>query len=948
MVRIVLEGQTPMKKIAIATIVVALAGALVYWFGFRDRGGSERRPTVAAGTADPWDAPRKKQDDGPKMPGGGGDRGGAMPKLSFEVDPDGRLLLEGQVLDEQDRPVAGAEVRISSSPARTTKTDSDGSFSFDKLLGRTYGLTARAGDKIGRTTTKVTATPEPAIIRLKQGVTVTVHVTDAADHKPIAGARVMRSDVEDDEVKTGADGKAVLRGFDEGWMGVTAVADGYGPSTSNRRLGGDKQTTIDLALSRGAAVSGRVVDEKGAAVAGVRVWAMEAANAWEGGAGERLAVTTDKEGAFRIPALAAGSYLLFAKDEVHAPAVTAPLQVSGDSPTTGVTIVMKDAAVLAGVVVAGGDGGAAEGKPVPYATVKIASKRWSADMTYRQAAADDQGRFEIKGLPRQALRLRAEGEEASSAAVDVDLEATPVRRDLRLVLDVTGSIAGIVVDDNGEPIAEATVHGFPDFLAGEIADGDFVMASNGTATTDGGGRFVLRGLEKGKYRVWGSRDGGGRRRRGGRDGVKAQTGDQDVRVVLPTPGGIKGKVELEDGEPPELAIVSSDWEHRVTTRDGNFELDDLLPGKYDVRVSGQDFAEKIKGDVEVTAGKVTDTGTLTLRRGRTFSGKVVDPNGAPVQNARVVFGKMLFGDGKQTGADDTEGASAMGMKMGFTNAAGEFTLKGAPRTSGSLLAEHATIGRSVAIKIPAGREDYEGVAITLRGYGSITGRITRKGEPVAGATINAAPMGSSGQAIFVQSGQDGSFAVDKVPEGPTALTAMINKGMGASGGSKTITVVAGKPVDGSIDLPAGDLALQVKIEPKTGEKVDAAQVFLFRGNIAAQNGEEIMDAFLASGGERGADGQVTLALGGAAGMLIWLGPAMPFPTFKELLAGSYSACAIPITGTITDPQLMGRIFRHLDKLEVFCKPVTVKPSPASQEMTMILPAMKPLPAEDEE
>lgn len=930
------------RKLAIVGVVLALAGALVYWFGFRDPGGGgAKQPAAAPSGDDPWDkaAPAKKAGGGA---GDGEQAQGPKPRLSFEIDPDGNLLLEGSVLDEHDEPVAGAEVRISTSPPRTTRTETDGSFSFDKLLGRTYYVRARSGDKIGGSAAKVVAKGDPVVIRLREGNRLTVLVTDALTKKPIAGATVLRPDEEESDpgTKTGPDGKAVLRGLANDWVRITASAPGYGPKTESKGIGGsDKATSLEIALSKGAAVSGRVIDEAGQPIAGARVWAMDAANAWEGGAGERTAETTAKDGTFTIAALAQGSYLFFAKDEAHAPAATTPVAVAGESPTTGVEIVMKAAASLAGVVVD------QEGEPVAYATVRLSSKTYSADMVYRQAAADDKGTFLIKGLPRTALRVRAEGEEASSAAVDIDLATTPNKTDLRLVLDRTATIAGVVVDDVDEPVPEATVTAYPDFMAGEV---DWVMASNATATTDGDGRFVLKGLDEGKFRVWASRDSGGSKRSSGREGVAAHTGDTSVRLVLPAPGGIEGTIVMENGTKPELAIISAGWEDRVTAKGGAFTMRELQPGKYDLRIVGPEFAQKTVGDVEVKAGKTTDVGEVVVRRGRKLSGKVVDAKGAPVPGARVLFGKMLFGDGKQTGSEDEETSAQMGMRTTTTDADGAFAVSGVPRTSGSIVAEHATLGRSLSMKIPAGSEDIAGLKVALKGYGSVAGKVMSKGEPVAGAQVNAAPVGSSGQAVFVQSAQDGSFVMDKLPEGPTAITAMRTKGLGSLGGSRLVTVVAGKQVDGTIVLPAGDVALTVKVVPKPGETVNAGVVFLFRGGASATNGEEIMNLFLANNGVQGEKGDTTLAVGGAAGMLFWLGPVAGYPTFEELVPRDYTACVIPITGSIMDQQLMGRLFAHMDKLEVVCKPVQLTPAPAQQETSVTVPAMRPLPAEEDE
>lgn len=924
------------KKIAIVGLVLALAAGLVYWFGVRTGGGGgQKKAPIAATGDDPWD----KAGSGAKNAGGDGDRPqGPAPRLSFEIDPDGQLLLEGSVLDENDQPVAGAEVRISSSPGRTTKSDSDGSFSFDKLLGRTYYVRARAGDKIGGSVAKVVAKGDPVVIRLREGNKLTVLVTDAISKKPIAGATVMRPDEDEDAapIKTGPDGKVVLRGLANDWVRVTASATGYGPKTETKGIGGsDKDASLEISLSKGSPVSGRVLDEAGQPVVGARVWAMDAANAWEGGAGERTAETTAKDGTFTIAALSQGSYLLFAKDEAHAPAVTPPVSVSGDSPTSGVEIVMKAAASIAGVVVD------QQGAPVAYATVRLSSKTYSADMVHRQAAADDKGTFEIKGLPRTALRVRAEGEEASSAAVDLDLAATPQKKDVKLVLDRTATIAGVVVDDQNEAVPEATVSAYPDFLAGEV---DWVMASNATATTDGDGRFVLKGLEQGKFRVWASRESGGSKRSSGREGVATHTGATDVRLVLPAPGGIEGTIVMENGEKPTLAIISAGWEDRVTSRNGTFAMRELEPGKYDLRITGPEFAQRTKGDIEVKAGKVTDIGEIIVHRGRKLSGKVVDGKGAPVTGARVIFGKMLFGDGRQTGSEDEETSAQMGMRSTTTGADGTFSMSGVPKTSGAILAEHATLGRSVSTKIPPGIEDVTGITVSLKGYGAIVGKVTFKGEPVAGAQINCSPIGSTGQAVFVQSGQDGSFVIDKIPEGPTSLTAMKNKGLGGVGASRTVTVVAGKQVDGSIAVPAGDVSLTVTIVPKPGETVNAGVAFLFHGNVNAQNGDQIMAAYLGSDHVQGETGDTTLAVGGAAGMLMWLGPLSGYPTFEELVPGGYSTCVIPITGSFMDQQLMNRIFANLDKLEVFCKQVKVNAAPAKQETSVTVPAMKPLPA----
>lgn len=929
------------RKLAVGlALVVVVVGFLGYWFGLRDRGGGKKPATTVATDSDPWAKPRAEQPRPDAAAGNQGGPKGGMPRLSYEVDPAGTFALEGQVLDEEDHAVAGAVVRISSSPPRTATTNATGEFRFDKLLGRTYSLTARAGDKLGGPVSAKGSSPDPVVIRLRQATTLEVTVSDARSKKPIAGARVMLLDEEEAEETTGADGVARFP-VAGGWTRVAATAKGYAPNQGTTRVGrGERSARLTLTLQGGAALSGRVLDEQGQPVAGARVWPVDAANAWQQGAGDRLAVTSGTDGAFSIPVVAAGSWILFAKDDTHAQASTRPITVSGEEPTTGVEIVMPTAAALAGVVVDD------KHAPVPYATVQLSSDKWSADMVYRQAAAGADGRFELKALPRRSFKVRARSDDATSDAVAVDLTGVAERKDLELVLSHGGTIAGVVVDSAGEAVAEAEVSAMPDFMTAKAGATSWILAAGDTATTDGDGHFVLHGLEDGQYRLFAVRDAGGQRQAGERAGTVAKVGDQNVRLVVPSPGAVVGKIVMESGGPPPSATITAGWEDRTTTTDGSFRLGELLPGTYDIRVSGSEFAQVTRRDVVVAAGKEVDLGTITVRPGRKVAGKVVDGKGAPVAGARVLMGHLLFGDGKRVGPDD-ETLDQPGIRQAVTGADGAFLILGASRTGGSLLADHGERGRSVAIVVPAGKDDVAGLTLTLVGYGSVAGKVTRKGQPVTGVTVSAAPTGSSGQAVFVPAGADGSFVFDKVPAGPTSLLAMNMQMMKSTSGGRQVVVVEGTQIDGSIELPVGDITLTLHVKALAGQRVDAAQVFLFPGVVNARNALDVTNAYFARTNVSVdlSEGRQDLDVGMAAGMSFWLGNGDP--TFEDILPGRYTVCGIPITGNITDTQLTQRLMANLDKVLVVCAPITVAATPEQAEATLELPAMPPLPAEEE-
>jgi hypothetical protein len=216
-----------------------------------------------------------------------------------------------------------------------------------------------------------------------------------------------------------------------------------------------------VALRRGAAVAGRVVDAGGAPVEGARVVAIDVGQPWLEPDAEREGVRTGADGRFELPAVAAGTYRFSAVHREHAPGATAPTTLDGATAKRDVEIRLAAGAVLAGTVV---DRAKA---PVPYATVRVAPKEAGMGIRgdARQVTADAAGAFEIRGLTRAALRVRAESEQAASAIVDVDLGAAAEKKDLVLVLDVTGAIAGVVVDSAGAPLGDVQVTAMTDVAA---------------------------------------------------------------------------------------------------------------------------------------------------------------------------------------------------------------------------------------------------------------------------------------------------------------------------------------------------------------------------------------------------------------------------------------------------------------------------------------------------
>src|SRR6185436_8548365 len=101
------------------------------------------------------------------------------------------------------------------------------------------------------------------------------------------------------------------------------------------------------------AVSGVVVDEAGAPIAGAQVAARDTSLPWDL-ADERDQATSDAKGHFTLPAVAAGTYRLLATHSDHAPGSSDPVTVDGSASRDDVRITMRAGGVAAGRVVDAG------------------------------------------------------------------------------------------------------------------------------------------------------------------------------------------------------------------------------------------------------------------------------------------------------------------------------------------------------------------------------------------------------------------------------------------------------------------------------------------------------------------------------------------------------------------------------------------------------------------
>jgi uncharacterized GH25 family protein len=849
-------------------------------------------------------------------------------QVSMDDDPIGPLRLEGIVLGQDDHPVGDATVFLDSNPPRTTTSNRDGSFYFDELVGRMYTLSARAdGAAGGPVILRLSDHSDPVAIRVHEGARIEVAVIAKADGKPIEGATVGFGGSSGSSAITNAKGTTELRGVLAGGKILYATAPGY---ARHKRIitvpdspGIALQQRIEL--TRGVEISGRVLDPNGKPVANAEVVARDTSATFMPANRKTDGVRTDKDGRFSIPALAGGAYRFVAHHAEHPPASTEPIELDGQSGRSDIVIVMEMGGLLAGTAVT------PRGDPVAWANIHVGPDQQEGGLRgssarARTAYADEDGRFRIKGVSRTQLVAMASSEAAASELVAVDLRENPERTDVVLTLSVDGVIAGAVVDDAGEPVAEAQVVATPDFWAGESLDR---MQLRGPAfhTTDGGGAFRITGLPNGKYRLRAARAAVGQNAFLEK-GVAATVGDIDVRLVLPAEGGIEGELALTNGKRPELASVSVGAKTGVPVSDGEFRIEGLPPGTYDVTVRGSQFSDHLEKDVEIGPGKVTDLGTLHLQSGRAVYGRVVDQNGAPVDGAQVVAARQLVSDGSSlTPALGGLFEERLGLRRGTSESDGGYRIGGIGEDELVIAAEHPERGRSHGAAIPPGSEDAR-IELRLAPFGSLEGVVTQNGKPASGAGLYIASAASEKQSISANTGLDGAFAIKRLPAATYKVTAVVGAAGSATMASRHVEVEGGKTTAVELDIVTGAVTLLVEVKGEKDAPIDAAQVFLFEGEVRASNAKELLQIFSRA------------ATAGAK-----MGFVFPPKTaeFAKMTAGSYSACVIPINGDMSDPQFAQRLQRNTNTLAVHCKGLVVRGSPKQQRYVAVTPPMNPLP-----
>ena len=547
-------------------------------------------------------------------------------------------IVQGVVLDEAARPVAGAFVAVNPTewgperPAtRNALADADGRFRIARLVpgrarlwGYPAGLVTEPG---GQEVLADVGTSIDVVLRLVARPTVRGRVLRAG--VPVEGAEVVAirksPPARSWSAYSQADGTFVLTHVPPGDLAI-AAAPYRVTAPQEIRVARAPVTGVVVEVEAMAAIRGRVT-HRGVPVEGAQVCCVARPN------GDR--VTSGADGAYAFEGVEPGTYQLMASSD-RVGAFVEPVAVTVEAAEERrLDLEMPHAAVITGTVVD------ERGAPLPGLRVRFLQP--SGDLCF--ATSDEGGRYRCTSMTGGAVyRASVFANVASTTplptprgspypAIELRDGASTIDGVTIAVLHRKSTIRGRVVDTSGEPVLDArvranTLEHFASWL------------QLPSAITDGDGAFEIDELANDTYAVQARTSDGAT---GTALGVPA--GGAPITITLARPGAIAGTLVGFPAPPVIYAVpVATGSSHTGgTVTGGTYRISGLKPGRY--LVNAQTTFEGDARDVEVRAG---ETATLDLAaKGRgTIEATVLDfETKAPVPN--VVCHVVLAVNGTQ-------------------------------------------------------------------------------------------------------------------------------------------------------------------------------------------------------------------------------------------------------------------------------------------------------------
>jgi hypothetical protein len=256
--------------------------------------------------------------------------------------------IAGRVVDEQDRPIAGALVRAFGNGEERALSDDEGRFSFVGLRGGRKNLRATHPQWIDAELTDVPVGGRDVVLRMATGGRVVGNVRERGSGKPITAftivAATRRGAVERGERRSGSyfdvEGGYALVGLRPGTQCLSAYA--LGRAGSDERcveVTARGETRVDFELTAGARIAGRVTDRVAhTPIASARVSLENPLGGSDSPLPVIASTETDADGRFQLAGTDTGVRSIFIAATGHHSRVIPGLQLEADRDAPSIEI----------------------------------------------------------------------------------------------------------------------------------------------------------------------------------------------------------------------------------------------------------------------------------------------------------------------------------------------------------------------------------------------------------------------------------------------------------------------------------------------------------------------------------------------------------------------------------------------------------------------------------
>lgn len=652
-------------------------------------GGSWSRPRVGTsvglsaedGAFALWTAPGEMRVRARADGYAGASASGTAPGQTIELLLTPESVLVGQVVLAGTREPVG-KIKVSARGS-SAFADEDGRFRIDGLRPGTYKPEAKGPELYGKAARAVHLglgqTSESVLVEVHPAFFIEGKIVLAGSREPCPeGGWVNVTEQTSRERHRGtADdaGQVVLEGLQPGTYNVAVGCPGLVPEDKYPPIEIADASITDIAweVREGLAIHGEVVDEQGAGVAEITVYATMKGGEPRGQSTGNWGESTEGDGSFTLPGLIAGTYTVDVRGDRPGPAEPLEVELPAGQDLTGVRIELPAVGAIEGVV------RDARGEPVAGAFVRTRSRLWGRARTNTSDAGTFRldnvrpGEHRVTASQGWSDQMRAPGTSDDDVQGEKAMVAAGETAHVELVVEAPeGRITGRVVDQSGTPVTDAFVDAQRESDSAAAREGSaarrvrwqgFGGWGSTPELTDAEGRFALEDLEAGTYTVRAYRKGGGEAF------SEAVALGSDVELVLEDTGQLSGRVVVAGGGAPDRFSLGVrdrtsgfSYSEEFFRTEGSFWISNLPAGTFEITARAAQGTAKT--EIELAEGASKDGIEIALQPKVTVRGVLVDAQtGAPVPGHRVrvapAGGGISFG-ASDLGPERTEISDASG------------------------------------------------------------------------------------------------------------------------------------------------------------------------------------------------------------------------------------------------------------------------------------------------